>query len=178
MKVKIPCELFISAAFWMALCGGAQQAWAAIATTTTLAVTSGGSPVTTVTSGSVVTLTATVTSGAGTVNAGSVTFAVFQSATQVGSSVISGTVNGGNASASFVGSSGESVGNLRVSALGLNEEAVELAAGGVEGALLVFPAVVDQRAAVLMDHVADKLCRRSLSQSRLFVHVADNLPAE
>ncbi|MGA2150176.1 MAG: hypothetical protein ABSH49_35060, partial [Bryobacteraceae bacterium] len=40
------------------------------------------------------------------------------------------------------GSSGESVGNLRVSALGLNEEAVELAAGGVEGALLVFPAVV------------------------------------
>ncbi|MGA2150129.1 MAG: Gfo/Idh/MocA family oxidoreductase, partial [Bryobacteraceae bacterium] len=42
----------------------------------------------------------------------------------------------------IVGSSGESVGNLRVSALGLNEEAVELAAGGVEGALLVFPAVV------------------------------------
>jgi hypothetical protein len=30
-----------------------------------------------------------------------------------------------------------------VSALGLNEEAIELAAGGVEGALLVFPAVVD-----------------------------------
>jgi hypothetical protein len=30
------------------------------------------------------------------------------------------------------GSSGESMGNLRVSALGLSEEAVELAAGGVE----------------------------------------------
>ena len=38
---------------------------------------------------------------------------------------------------SFVGSSGESVGNLRVLALGLSEEAVKLAAGGVEGALLV-----------------------------------------
>jgi hypothetical protein len=52
---------------------------------------------------------------------------------------------------------------FRLSVLGLSEEAVELAAGGVEGALLVFPAVVDQRAAVLMDHVADKLFRRSLS---------------
>ena len=76
------------------------------------------------------------------------------------------------------GSSGESVGNWRVSALGLSEEAVELAAGGVEGALLVFPAVVDQRPAVLMDHVADKLFRGALSQTRLFVHVADDLSAE
>ena len=32
----------------------------------------------------------------------------------------------------ILGSSGESVGNLQVSALGLSEEAVELAAGGVE----------------------------------------------
>lgn len=47
----------------------------------------------------------------------------------------------------------------RVSVLGLSEEAVELATGGVEGALHVFPAVVDQRAAVLMDHVADKFFR-------------------
>ena len=61
------------------------------------------------------------------------------------------------------GSSGESVGSLRVSALGLSEETVKLAAGGVEGALLVFPAVVDQRAAILMDHVADELFRGVLS---------------
>ena len=35
------------------------------------------------------------------------------------------------------------MGELRVSALGLIEETVKLAAGGVKGALLVFPAVVD-----------------------------------
>jgi len=63
----------------------------------------------------------------------------------------------------FLGSSGESVGNSRGSALGLSEEAVELPARGIEGALLVFPAVMDQRPAVLMDHVADKMYRRSLS---------------
>jgi len=61
------------------------------------------------------------------------------------------------------GSSGESVGNWQASALGLSEETVKPAAGGVEGALLVFPAVVDQRAAVLMDYFADKLFRRVLS---------------
>ncbi|MCP4895501.1 MAG: hypothetical protein GY906_00885 [bacterium] len=55
---------------------------------------------------------------------------------------------------------------------------MELPAGGVEGALLVFPAVVDQRAAVLMDHVADELFRRNLSQRRIFVHVTDDLSAE
>jgi hypothetical protein len=60
----------------------------------------------------------------------------------------------------------------------LSEETVKLAAGGVEGALLVVPAVVDQRAAVLMDYVADKLSRGDLSQMRLFVHVADDLSAE
>ena len=74
MKAKIPCQIFISIAFGMALCGGAQQAWAALATTTTLAVTSGGNPVTTVTSGSVVTLTATVTSGSTPVAPGRVNF--------------------------------------------------------------------------------------------------------
>jgi hypothetical protein len=52
---------------------------------------------------------------------------------------------------------------LRVSALELREETVKLAAGGVEGALFVFPAVVDQRPAVLMDHVADKLFGGALS---------------
>jgi hypothetical protein len=39
----------------------------------------------------------------------------------------------------------------------LSEEAVDLAADGVEGALLIFAAVVDQQSAVLMDHIADKL---------------------
>ena len=48
-----------------------------------------------------VTLNVTVTSGAGTVSAGTVTFAVFQGATQIGSSVTSGTVASGAASASF-----------------------------------------------------------------------------
>ena len=64
--------------------------------------------------------------------------------------------------ASVKGSSGESVGNLRVSALGLGEETVELAAGGIKRTLFVFPAVVDQRTAVLMDHAADKLFHGSL----------------
>ena len=54
------------------------------------------------------------------------------------------------------GSSGESVGDLRGSALGLSEEAVELPTGGVEGTLLVFPTIVDQRPAVLVDHVTDQ----------------------
>jgi hypothetical protein len=59
----------------MALCGGAVRAWAAsAATTTTLAITSGGSAVSTVNSGSVVTLTATVTSGGTPVTVGQVDF--------------------------------------------------------------------------------------------------------
>ncbi len=37
---------------------------------------------------------------------------------------------------------------------------------------------MDQRAAVFMDHVADKLLCRALSQTRLFVYVADDLSAE
>ena len=49
------------------------------------------------------------------------------------------------------------------SALRLTEEAVEFAAGRVEGALLLFRAVVDQRAAVLMDHVAEKSVSSDLS---------------
>jgi len=78
----------------------------------------------------------------------------------------------------FLGSSGESVGKWRASAAGLSEEAVKLPAGGVEGALLVFPPVVDQRSAVLVDHIADELFRRDLSQGRVFVEVADDLSAE
>ena len=61
---------------------------------------------------------------------------------------------------------------------GLSEETVELAARGVEGALLVFPAVVDERAAVLVDHIADKLFGGNLPQARFFVHVANDLSAE
>ena len=66
-------------------------------------------------------------------------------------------------SAYKIGSSGDSVGNLRVSSLGLSQETIKLAAGGVKGALLVFPAVVDQRPAILVDHVADKLFCGALS---------------
>jgi hypothetical protein len=50
----------------------------------------------------------------------------------------------------------------------LSEEAVEFAASGVEGALLVFPAVVDQRAAVLVDYMPDELFRGNLPQRGVF----------
>jgi len=55
---------------------------------------------------------------------------------------------------------------------------MEFAAGGIEGALLIFPAVVNERAAVLMDHLEDELFGGSLPQARLFVHVANDLSAE
>ena len=58
------------------------------------------------------------------------------------------------------------------------EEAVELATGGVEGALLVFPAVVNERTTVLVDHIANELFGGHSSQRRLFVHVANDLSAE
>ena len=58
---------------------------------------------------------------------------------------------------------------------GLSEESVEFAASGVEGSLLVFPAVVYQWAAVLVDHIADQLFRSDFSQRRVFVQVADDL---
>ncbi len=48
-----------------------------------------------------VTLSATVTSGSGTVNVGTVTFSVFNGTTQVGTSVSSGMVTGGAASATY-----------------------------------------------------------------------------
>src|SRR5450759_2346055 len=62
------------------------------------------------------------------------------------------------------GSSGKYVGNWRASALGLSEEAVELAAGGVEGALLLLRAAMNKRATVLVDHVTEKPVSRLLSQ--------------
>ena len=55
---------------------------------------------------------------------------------------------------------------------------MELPAGSVEGSLLVFPAVVDQRSAVVVDHFADELFGGELSQGRIFVQVADDLSAE
>jgi hypothetical protein len=64
---------FVTAAC-LAMCVGLQQAWAAAPTTTALAVTSAGGVVTTVTSGSVVTLTATVTAGGTAVTPGQVNF--------------------------------------------------------------------------------------------------------
>ena len=60
----------------------------------------------------------------------------------------------------------------------LTEESVKLAAGGVEGALLVFTSVVNERTSVLMDCVADKSFRGELSQRRFFVDVADDLSAK
>ena len=52
------------------------------------------------------------------------------------------------------------------SALGLIEEAVEFAAGRIEGALLLFRAVVDQWAAVGPNHIMNKFLGRDLSESR------------
>ena len=60
----------------------------------------------------------------------------------------------------------------------MSEKTVELPACGVEGALLVFPSVMDQRSTILVDHIPDKLFRSDLSQRRLFVHVTDDLSAE
>ena len=75
MKLKTLSPLYLSLAFLMILCSDAQQAWAAPpVTTTTLAVTSGGSVVTTVPAGSVLTLTATVQAGSTAVTAGQVNF--------------------------------------------------------------------------------------------------------
>ena len=59
-------------------------------------------------------------------------------------------------------------------ALGLIEEAVEFAAGRIEGELLVFRAVVDQWAAVGSYHITKKLLGSDLPQSRVVVQVADD----
>ena len=64
------CSL-LNALIWMLLCSATLRAWAAPwATTTSLTITSGGSAVTTVASGSVVTLTATVMAGTTPVTVG------------------------------------------------------------------------------------------------------------
>jgi len=74
MRLQLPLHLTLSAAVSMALLGSAPQAAASVPTTTTLAVTAGGSAVTTVTSGTVVTLTATVLAGTTPVTPGQVNF--------------------------------------------------------------------------------------------------------
>jgi hypothetical protein len=70
----------------------------------------------------------------------------------------------------LLGSSGESVGEFRGSALRLSEESVKLAARGVEGMLHFFPSI--------MDDISDKFFCSYLSQRRVFVHVADDLSTE
>ena len=55
---------------------------------------------------------------------------------------------------------------------------MELAAGGVEGALLDFPAVVNARTTVLVDRIANELFDGGLSQGGLFVHIANDLSAQ
>ena len=60
----------------------------------------------------------------------------------------------------------------------MSEEAVEFAAGRVEGALLLLRAVIKQRAAILIDHIAQKTVGCNPSQGGVFIQVADNLSAQ
>ena len=63
-----------------------------------------------------VTLSATVTSTGGTVNAGTVTFTVSQGATTIGTPVTSGTVSGGIASATFILPANTAAGSYTITA--------------------------------------------------------------
>jgi len=63
-----------------------------------------------------VTLSATVTSSAGTVNSGTVTFTVSQGVTQIGSPTSPATVSGGSASASYTLPGGTSAGTYTITA--------------------------------------------------------------
>jgi len=54
---------------------------------------------------------------------------------------------------------------------------VELAARGIEGSLLIFAAVIEQRFAVL-DHLAKNQLHGLLSQRRIAVKIADELPTQ
>jgi hypothetical protein len=60
----------------------------------------------------------------------------------------------------------------------LSEESVEFAAGGVEGALVFFRAVVNERATVVVDRVAEKLLSSLFSERGVVVEVADDLSAQ
>src|SRR5215472_9837154 len=64
------------------------------------------------------------------------------------------------------------------SALGLIEKAVEFAAGRIEGALLLFRAVVDQWAAVGPNHIPQKFLGSDLSPSRGVVQLADDFSTQ
>ena len=64
------------------------------------------------------------------------------------------------------------------SALGLSEEAVQSSAGGVEGSLFVFRAVVDEWAAILVDQFAEQLWHGNLFQRRVFMQIADDFSAQ
>ncbi len=55
---------------------------------------------------------------------------------------------------------------------------MEFAAGRIEGALLLFRAVVDQWAAVGMNRLAKKSLRSDLSQRWRVVQVADNFSTQ
>ncbi len=75
MKRRTSGLLPVSAMLATVFCFGAQPGWAApSATTTTLALSSGGNAVETIGSGGVITLTATVNAGASAVTTGQVTF--------------------------------------------------------------------------------------------------------
>jgi hypothetical protein len=56
------------------------------------------------------------------------------------------------------------------------EKTPELAAGGIEGSLLIFAAVIEERAS-LLDHLEKLLFDRPLSQGRIVVEVANKLPS-
>lgn len=64
-----------------------------------------------------VALSATVTSSAGTVNAGTVTFTILNGATPVGTPVTSGTVTGGSAAANYTLPGGTSAGSYTIQAV-------------------------------------------------------------
>jgi hypothetical protein len=89
------------------------QLTVAAASTTTAA---GNASATFSSAGQVVTLSATVTSGGGPVNEGTVTFAVFAGATQIGNAVTSATVAAGAATAAFTLPGGTSAGTYTIDA--------------------------------------------------------------
>jgi hypothetical protein len=63
---------------------------------------------------------------------------------------------------------------LWASASVLVEEPAKLPAGGIEGSLLVFPAVTQEGAAVI-DHFEEVLFNQPFSQGRFVVEVANEL---
>jgi trimeric autotransporter adhesin len=74
LPVCLRSSVYYLVAAGLVLCGDLRQAWAAPATTTVLAIASGGGAATAVTSGSVVTLTATVMAAGAAVAPGQVNF--------------------------------------------------------------------------------------------------------